>query len=101
MIKLLIGADVLMAAVFAWKFQSLPEQIPLLYSRPWGEPQIVEYWYIALLPILMHIFYFLNNLIVKKFFATEELLQKEFKVMNVFFIIAFTALFLKIIFLVT
>lgn len=101
MIKLLIGADILMAAIFAWKFQSLPEQIPLLYSRPWGEPQITDFWYIALLPVLMHIFFFLNNFLAKKYFASEELFQKLFNAMNIFFILAFTGLFLKIIFLVT
>jgi hypothetical protein len=101
MIKLLIGADVLMAAIFAWKFQSLPEQIPLLYSRPWGEPQIVDFWYIALLPVLMHLFFFLNNILAKKYFTSEEIIQKIFQAMNIFFILTFTGLFLKIIFLVS
>jgi hypothetical protein len=99
--KLLIGADILMAAIFAWRFQYMPDQIPLLYSRPWGDPQLVEYWYIALLPILMHIFYFFNAFIIKKFFHSEELFQQLFNILNIFVIIAFTGIFLKIIFLVT
>lgn len=99
--KLLIGADILMVAVFAWKFNSFPQQIPLLYSRPWGEPQIVEFWYIALLPILMHSIFFFNIFIAKKYFKTEEIFQKLFMAANIFTIVGFTGIVLKIIFLVT
>lgn len=99
--KLLIGADILMAAIFAWRFQFMPNQIPLLYSRPWGDPQLVEFWYIALLPILMHIFYFLNVFIAKKYFHSEELFQKLFNITNMFIVVTFSGIFLKILFLVT
>ncbi len=99
--KLLIAADILMTGIFAWRFQYMPKQIPLLYSRPWGDPQLVEFWYIALLPILMHIFYLFNAYIIKKFFHSEELFQKLFNIVNIFVIITFTGIFLKIIFLVT
>lgn len=101
MIRLLIAADVIMAAVFAWKFQQLPEQIPLFYSHPWGEPQIADYWYIVILPILMHTIILLNSYIVKKYLSEDNLFKKTFKIMNIFFIIIFTSIFLKIIFLVT
>lgn len=99
--KLLIGADVLMLGLFALKFNVFPQQIPLLYSRPWGEPQIVEFWYIMLIPVLMHLFYFFNLFIAKKYFHSEELFQKLFMAANISIIVAFTGVFLKIIFLVT
>lgn len=99
--KLLIAADILMVAIFAWRFQYMPNQIPLLYSRPWGDPQLVEFWYIVLLPIIMHIFYFLNIVIAKTYFRSEDLFQKLFIITNAFVIVTFTGIFLKIIFLVT
>ena len=99
--KLLIGADILMAAVFAWRYIFLPEQIPLLYSRPWGESQIVDFYYIILLPILMHAFFFFNSAISKKYFSSEEIFLKLFRFANIFIIIVFTGIFLKILLLVT
>ena len=86
--KLLIGADILMAAIFAWRYMYLPEQIPLLYSRSWGEPQIVDYWYIALIPILMHVFYLLNSYIAQKYFTPTGLFRKLFRVANIFLIVS-------------
>jgi hypothetical protein len=99
--KILIGADVLMAGILAWKYSSAPLQIPLLYSRPWGDPQLVDFWYILLLPILMHVFYFLNIFFSKTVFHSEGLFDQLFRVANIFIIIAFTGIFLKILFLVT
>ena len=101
MIKLLMGADILLAAIFAWRFPSMPSEIPLFYSRTWGEAQIVDYWYIFLLPVLMHIFYVLNLFISKKYFSQEELLQKLFNVVNIMNVLIFSAIFIKILLLVT
>ncbi len=101
MLKILLGADILMIALFAWKFQHFPEQIPLFYSRPWGEPQIVDYWYIALLPILMHLFYLLNGLLSKKLFHSQKIPQKIFFVSTIVTIALFTSIFIRIVLLVT
>lgn len=101
MLKLLIGADVVMAALFLWKFRYLPEQIPLFYSRPWGEAQIADYWYIALIPILMHIFYVLNGLLCRRFFPNQHIPQKIFTISTGIAIVLFTAIFIRIIVLVT
>ena len=101
MLKLLIGVDVLLAGLFAWRYQYMPDQIPLLYSRPWGESQIVDYWYIFLLPICMHLFYFVNSYISKKFFVGETVAPKIFNVATMILIGLFSLLFIKILFLVT
>ncbi len=101
MIFLLLGADVILAGVFAWKFMTLPEQIPLFYSRPWGEPQIVDYWYILMIPILMHLFFFLNMYLSKRYFKNEQFLQQLFRIANICIVIGLSSIFLKIIFLVT
>lgn len=101
MIKLLIGADILMAGVFAWAFRSLPEQLPIFYSKPWGESQIADKWYIFLLPFLMHIVFFVNGAVSKKFFSDAPAIRKLMNYANAFFILGFTGVFLKILFLVT
>lgn len=101
MIKLLIAADVIMAAVFAWAFRFLPEQLPIFYSKPWGEAQIADKWYIFLLPVLMHGIFFLNTAVTNKFFSDAPQLKKLMNVANAFFIFSFTGVFLKILFLIT
>ncbi|MBP9690761.1 hypothetical protein KBD81_01635 [Candidatus Woesebacteria bacterium] len=101
MIKVLVIADVLMAGAFAWAFRSLPEQIPLFYSKPWGEAQIADVWYLFLLPVLMHIVYFTNDFFVKKYFPEDEKIRKIMWYTNIFFIASFTAVFIKILFLVS
>lgn len=101
MLKLLLGADILMAALFALKFRYFPEQIPLFYSRPWGDTQIVDYWYIVLLPILMHLFYFLNIIVSKRFFPNQKIPQKIFTISTIISIVLFTAVFIRIVLLVS
>lgn len=101
MLKILIGLDIFMAALFAWKYQYFPEQIPLFYSRPWGEPQIVDYWYIALLPILMHLFYLANNVLSKRFFPNQKTPQKIFMISTLISMGLFSAIFIRIVLLVT
>ncbi len=99
--KLLIAADILQVALFAWRLPSLPKQIPLFYSRPWGEAQIADVWYIGLLPFLMHLLFFTNGFIINRFFKGDEMFTKLFTVVNYCVIIAFTGIFVKILLLVT
>jgi len=99
--KLLIGADILQTLLFVWRLPRLPNQIPLFYSRPWGESQIAEIWYIALLPILMHLLFFLNVFIINRYFKDDEMFTKLFTIANYCIIIAFTVIFVKILLLVT
>lgn len=101
MLKLLIGSDLLLLVAFIWRFPHLPEQIPLFYSLPWGEAQIADVWYILLLPIFMNLMYFGNGQIAKRFFASEEVFQHLFRVVNLVIIVGFTGIFLKILLLVT
>jgi len=101
MIKLLIGADILSALVFGWRFSNLPGQIPLYYSRPWGESQIVDFWFIFLLPILMNLIFFFNVFFINKFFKGNNTIENIFKAVNICLIVGFTGIFLRILFLVT
>ncbi len=101
MLKLLLGADIVMAALFAFKFRFFPEQIPLFYSRPWGEAQIADYWYIILIPVLMHIFYVLNGIVSKKYFPNQRVPQKIISISTGISIVLFSAIFIRIVLLVS
>ncbi len=69
---LLTAQIVIIASI--WRF--LPPEIPLFYSRPWGQDQLVIYPGIALLPIICLIV-FLANTAIARAAAQEEVLIKK------------------------
>ena len=97
----LIAANVLMILTFILKFNNLPPQIPLFYSKPLGEDQLTDTWMIIILPLLLNILFFINNFISRKFFSEHELAKKILYYLNLFLIISFTFIFVKIITQVT
>jgi hypothetical protein len=103
MLYIIVTANILIGLSFFFRLTTLPPQIPLFYSRPWGEFQITDWWFIFLLPILMNVLYFANLYILKKFFRDEEdnFVRSIIGYLNLFLIISFTLIFLKIIFLIT
>lgn len=101
MIYALLLADILMLGSFLWRYPHLPPQIPLLYSMPWGEDQLADYWFIFILPFLMHVFIFLNVYIYNRFFLPDQVIRRVIDMINWFLIIAFTAIFLRVIFLIS
>ena len=101
MIRILFGADVLMLVVFLFKLNKLPPQIPLFYSRLWGEDQLADTWLIFILPVFLNLLFFLNNYLFKKFYSDNELIKKIFYYLNLFLIFGFTLIFIKIVFLVS
>lgn len=94
-------ADLIMLGAFLLTMNRLPPQIPLFYSRQWGEFQLADLWFIALLPLLMHIFFFLNILFVRRVFPGEAIANHIIRIANWTLVVLFTGIFLKIIFLVT
>lgn len=54
-----------MVAAIGVKWQSLPPEIPLFYSRPWGEDQLTERLFIFLLPGLSLVILVFNSLLIK------------------------------------
>jgi hypothetical protein len=99
--KLLLSANILMIIFFLLRFSSLPLQIPLFYSKPWGEDQLADSWLIFILPLMMDIFFYLNLYFYKKFFSENPFVKKIIDYLNLFLIISLTLIFIKIIFLVT
>ncbi len=101
MIYALIASNLAMIGMFVFRYPSLPPQIPLFYSKPWGEDQLVENWFILILPLLLTTFYFLNSFIYKKFFLDNLFVQKIFYYLNIFNIITITYIFFQIIILIS
>lgn len=101
MSNLLIIANIIMAIIFIVKINFLPPQIPLFYSLPTGENQLTDTWMIFLIPFILNIFYIINTSIYNKFFLGNDFIKKIFHYLNLFLIISFTFIFIKIIFLVS
>jgi len=101
MLKFLALANVLQVALLIWKYQILPKQIPLFYSKPWGEGQIADMWYILLLPIFMNLTFFTNRHIAIKFFSQNKFFKSIFMIANGILIVGYTGIFLKILFLIS
>lgn len=101
MTNILMISNFIIIFLFFLKLKSLPPEIPLFYSRPEGELQITEIWMIFLLPILANSFFYLNNYFLDKFFKNDLVIKKIFFYLNIFIIISFSLIFIKIIFLIT
>lgn len=66
-LKVLLGLAVLsglLAGIFGWQ---LPAYIPMFFSRPFGEKQLVPFWVFFLYPLLSLLFYLLGLGVYKKF----------------------------------
>ena len=99
--RLLFFANLVLILFFIIRWSRLPPQIPLFYSRPWGEDQLVDSWMIFMLPIFMTGCFFLNELVYQKFFVDNLFVKKIIYFFNLFIILGFSYIFLKILLLVT
>ncbi|MBM3209289.1 hypothetical protein FJZ40_03295 [Candidatus Shapirobacteria bacterium] len=54
----------------------LPSEVPLFYSRYWGEEQLAQKGFLALLPGLSFLALALNFLLASRLFAREKLLAQ-------------------------
>lgn len=97
----LLSANLIMVFAFIFKITTLPPQVPLFYSRPPGDLQLADWYFIFLIPILMNFFYVLNTIVYKRFFNENEFFKQFTYYFKIFIILSFTYIFLKIIFLVT
>ncbi len=97
----LVISMVTLGALFAVKYSHFPPQIPLFYSHSQGEDQLGEWWMIFLLPIMLILFYTLNNYLYRKFFNNISFVQKMIMYLNIFLILGYSFLFIKIVFLIS
>lgn len=101
MIGLLIGSNLIQLGVYLLKMRTMPPQIPLLYSLPIGEDQLVEWWMIFLLPGIMNVLYVINTIIYSTYFHREDFERSLLHIVNMTIIGTCTYLFIRIIFLVS
>jgi hypothetical protein len=94
---LLIVSNFIMLGIFVWRLPTLPPQVPLFASNPWGESRLGELWMIFLLPLLMNVFFFLNLYILRKFFNEIDYVKKVIYYVNLFVMASFLFIFIKII----
>lgn len=70
--------------LFGWKF--FPTEIPLFYSRPWGQEQLAKPLTLFILPGLGLVIFFLNSVIsslaLKKERLMKQILAMAFLVFN-------------------
>lgn len=94
-------SNIILITVFLLQKSIFPPQIPLFYSRQLGEDQLGEWWMIFIIPILMNVFFIVNQFIYKKFFRNNEFVLKVLYVTNSFILTSFTLIFVKIVLLTT
>ncbi|MBI2641494.1 hypothetical protein HYW87_02760 [Candidatus Roizmanbacteria bacterium] len=97
----LIISNALMVMFFAWKFTKLPPQIPIFYSKPTGEDQLADVWMLIIFPIILNALFFFNIFIYRKFFTEHAIVKKIIHYFNLFLTISITAIFIKIVTLVS
>ncbi len=101
MIYALISSNIIMILAFLLQYGKLPPQIPLFYSRPWGEDQLADVWMIFLLPVIMNMFYVLNHFLYSKYFNPNNFIKKVMFYSDIFIIVSIIGIFLKILFLIS
>lgn len=97
----LIIGNLVMAALFIFRYSTLPPQIPLFYSKQVGEDQLAEWWMIFIIPILLNVFVIVNDFCSQRFFPGNAYVRRLLYYVNFALIISFTFIFLKILFLIT
>ena len=58
--KFILALFVLSICILIWKWRSLPPQVPIWYSRPWGESQLTSPYWLLILPITSILLYAIN-----------------------------------------
>ena len=101
MILPLIIGNIFMAVAFGLNFSNLPPQIPLFYSKPWGEDQLGELWMIAFLPLILNFLYILNLYVYKKFFPENEFVRRILYYFNTFLVVCTCFTLSRIVFLIS
>lgn len=101
-IPLLFGLSLaLMALVTFVFFGKLPPEIPLFYSLPIASSQIVDIWYISLLPITSLVLILFNSVLLGRFAHGESLGKSIIYVANMSTLVLTTYIYIRIILLVT
>ncbi|MGI6278240.1 MAG: hypothetical protein ACOYJ8_00245 [Patescibacteria group bacterium] len=88
-----LGLIFLMVGLFFVVYNKLPPQVPLFYSRPWGEAQLASPWLLLVLPALSFFISLLNFILSGLFFDRPFLVQVLMWASVVFSFLSFFTLF--------
>ena len=72
-------------AVLIFKFNDLPQQVPLYYSLPWGEGQLASAASLFLLPTFSIVILLINNLMAAFFLKTILLFSRLLVIFSLVF----------------
>lgn len=99
--KFVLILFVLSVGFLLWRWSSLPPQVPLWYSRPWGLDRLAPSYALILLPVSSMVVYGIN-VFISVYFLTDYLIftQMVFVSSLIVSLLSFFAL-IKILFLVT
>ena len=86
-------------AVILFFFAQLPPQIPLFFSRPWGEPQLASPLSLLLLPLFSLTILLVNTFLAAFFIDKDKFLSQALSFASVIFALFGLIAILKIIFL--
>ncbi len=84
-----------------WKFSSLPPQVPLYYSLPWGESQLTQASLLFILPVISLILLLINHLFAIGLVKTSLLLSKLLLIISLIFSFLSLIALLHIVYLIT
>lgn len=90
----------LLIVFLIFRFGSLPPEIPLFYSER-GDSVIAKLPFIIVLPITSFILIIFNSLILKKFYPTDQFVERVLYFVNIIIVFSLAFVFLKILLLIS
>lgn len=100
-IKIQFFLFAILLLVFIFKINRLPPQIPLFYSKPESDEQVVDSFMIFLLPFFSTFIVIVNTFIYNKYLTKNRFLELVLYYVNLLIILFTSFLFLRVLFLVT
>lgn len=76
LLKLSFILILVQALIIIFTLSFLPSQVPLFYSRPWGEEQLAHPLYLFILPLANLVIFILNSILLS-FIGKKELLIRQ------------------------
>jgi hypothetical protein len=98
-LSFIINGLELLILVIVWRF--IPPQVPLFYSRPWGDEQLVDKIILFFIPAVSLVFNIINLLLGNYFLGKEKLLAKFFIFTNFLINLLLIITLVEILFLTT
>ncbi len=80
---LVIAGNMVVWALVGVLLLSAPPEIPLYYSRVWGEAQVATKWEVLLIPLILNTGHLVAYLITTKLFTGDEVFTRIVRVFTI------------------